>query len=88
MTHNYTIADVRGPAGHRHIDAPAETLEHSPLPWMARGLSETASGYGGHLTTTYKIHYCGRLYRVYCMCYSNSGTCYITVKGETIYIDG
>lgn len=54
----------------------------SPLWWHKQGLQQTASGYGGKLTTRYKTEYNGRLYRVYVMCYSNVGTAYIIVNGE------
>ena len=54
--------------------------------WQKRGLSQTASGYGKKLTTTKKIKYNGKWYRIYATQYSNAGTAYITVKGETIIV--
>ena len=51
-----------------------------------QGLTQTATGYGGKLTTPYKAMHNGRLYRVYCMCYSNSGTNYIISKGQRLII--
>jgi hypothetical protein len=54
----------------------------SPLRWHLKGLQQTASGYGGKLTSSKKTWFNGRLYRVYIMCYSNSGTAYIIVKGK------
>ena len=63
-----------------------EDCQHSPLAWQRRGLQETATGYGARLNTGYKINFCGRLYRVYCTCYSNSGTCWFKAKGRTIIV--
>jgi hypothetical protein len=57
------------------------------LPWQKQGLQQTATGYGGKLTTSKMVKYNGRWQRVYCMCYSNSGTCYILVKGKKIIVD-
>jgi len=54
--------------------------------WQERGLMETATGYGNKLRTSRMIHYVGRWRRVYCRCYSNSGTCYIIVKGKEIIV--
>lgn len=53
-----------------------ETIE-KPLWWQDRGLSFTASGYGKRIPTRYMVRYKGKLRRVYCCIYSNSGTCYI-----------
>ena len=36
-----------------------------------------ASGYGNRIPTDFMIKYQGRWRRVYCCCYSNSGTLYI-----------
>jgi hypothetical protein len=52
-----------------------------------RGLQQTASGYGSKLTTHYMIKLNNRLYRVYCMIYSNSGTLYIISKGVRYILD-
>lgn len=48
-----------------------------PLWWQERGLSYTATGYGGRIPTTYKVQVDGRWRRVYCAVWSNAGTCYI-----------
>jgi hypothetical protein len=61
-------------------------LVHVPLWWHLKGLSQTASGYGSKLTTPYKVEHEGRMYRVYCVCWSNAGTLYILPKGERLYI--
>lgn len=55
---------------------------------VPRNLSQT--GYGNKIATQYKIKIGGRLHRVYCRIYSNSGTCYIIKNGielGTYYID-
>lgn len=57
------------------------------LPWQKTGLQQTASGYGGKLTTSYKISYEGKLYRIYCTCYGNSGSCWFVSKGMKIWVN-
>lgn len=44
-------------------------------------LGQTASGYGKKLKTQWIVRIGARWHRVYCVCYSNSGTCYIVRKG-------
>lgn len=44
-------------------------------------------GYGYKIPTQYRVMYCGRIYRVYCMQYSNSGSIYIKVKGRVVFVD-
>lgn len=73
-------------AGGNRISCNLKNLVHSPLPWQKQGLQETASGYGKKLTTVWKIHYCGKLHRIYCCCFSNNGTAYILSHGERIVI--
>lgn len=55
--------------------------------WQKRGLMYTATGYGSKIPTRYMVQWKGRWYRVYCSIFSNSGTCFIVSKKETIYID-
>lgn len=62
------------------------TLIDAPLWWHERGLQKTASGYGKKIPTRHKVNYKGRLRRVYCDVFSNSGHCYIIVKGEKITV--
>lgn len=49
------------------------------LPWQARGLSYTRTGYGRRIPTTYQIKPIGsrRWRRVYVCIFSNSGTAFI-----------
>lgn len=61
-------------------------LIYSPLWWHERGIQQTASGYGRKLTTAYKVEHNGRLYRVYCICFSNSGSLYILPGGKRLYL--
>ena len=62
-------------------------LFYCPLWYHERGLMQTASGYGRKLTTSYCIHFNGKLHRVYCCCFSNPRTCYIVSKGRKIIVD-
>jgi len=63
-------------------------LIYSPLWWHEQGRMQTATGYGKKLTTPYKVEHNGRLYRVYCACFSNSGTLYILPGGKPLYLAG
>lgn len=71
----------------KSISIDEKDLIYSPLPWQKMGLQQTASGYGRKLTTTKKYRLNGRLYRVYCCQYSNSGTAYIIVDKECIVLN-
>jgi hypothetical protein len=57
-----------------------------PLWWQERGLSYTASGYGAKIPTSKKVKFRGRLHRVYCTIYGNSGSRWIKLKGEKYYV--
>ena len=61
-------------------------LIDAPLEWQARGLHETATGYGSKLTTRHKVEHNGKLYRVYAACYGNSGSLYIVKHGRRLYL--
>lgn len=62
-------------------------IKESLLWWQAQGLQQTATGYGSKLATSKMLRYNNRWHRIYCMCYSNSGTCYILVRGKRIIVD-
>jgi hypothetical protein len=49
---------------------------------------QTASGYGNKLQTSYMVQIDGvsRWYRIYCICWSNSGSIYVLVKGQRFFI--
>ena len=64
------------------MDITKNDLIVSPLWYHTRGLMQTASGYGRKLSTEWKIKYAGRLRRIYCCCFSNSGSLYIIVNGK------
>lgn len=83
----FTIKDTKPFAGHLGIFCDKEDLVSSPLEWQKMGLQETATGYGGKLTTTYKIHYDGKLYRLYCTCYSNNGSVWFIARGQMIFVN-
>ena len=61
-------------------------LVFDPPTWMGQGLVETVGGYGNRLNSGYKIHFNGRLYRVYVTIYSNIGTMWFKVKGRKIMV--
>lgn len=50
-----------------------------------------ASGYGKKITTDYMVRFNDdpkkRLYRVYCVCFSNSGSLYVIKGKDTLYIN-
>lgn len=41
-----------------------------------------ASGYGPKIRTSYMVRINNRNHRLYCMCWSNSGTLWVKVKGN------
>ena len=51
-------------------------------------INRSATGYGSKIPTQYKIQLAGcKLWRrVYCICYSNSGTLYCLVKGQRLFL--
>jgi len=69
----------------RYKETPSHLID-APLWWHLEGRSQTATGYGRKLTTPYKVEHNGRLYRVYCVCFSNSGTLYILPGGVPLYL--
>ncbi len=56
------------------------------LDWQKRGLQQSATGYGAKLTTGYKINFNGKLFRVYCTCYGNAGSCWFISRGRKIFV--
>jgi len=67
------------------------TLHRRPVP--KRGIMQLSpgqgeDGYGRKITTDICLKFKGekRERRVYCVCFSNSGSNYIIVKGETLYL--
>lgn len=58
------------------------TIEDRPLWRHVQGLQQTATGYGGHLTSRHVVRLPdGSTRRVYIACYSNAGTAYVTFNG-------
>lgn len=58
------------------------------MPHHVRGLSWTASGYGARIPTVYMVQVQGKWRRVYAICYSNAGTCFIGKRyDQTAIID-
>lgn len=58
-------------------------VKEAPLWWHKRGLSYTASGYGGRIPTLYMVRHNGKWRRVYCAIYSNVGTTYIGKRWQS-----
>ena len=56
-----------------------------PPAWLAAGLQQTASGYGGRLNTGYMVHALGRWRRLYCACWSNAGSVYVIARGRKVF---
>lgn len=84
----FTAADVQDLASEfPRIYLDSSELVDAPLWWHLEGLSQTASGYGRKLTTSHKIHYEGKLYRIYATCFSNAASHWFTVKGKRIYVN-
>ena len=57
------------------------------LPWQARGLMYTRTGYGKKIPTSKQLFILNRWRRVYCDIFSNSGVCYVIVDGQEINVD-
>ena len=81
---HFTKADVNE-YGHLYADR-SELLIDEPA-WMKAGLQQTATGYGKRLNSGLKIHYEGKLYRIYITQYSNAGTAWFTVRGNRILVN-
>jgi hypothetical protein len=71
-----------------YIEYEKKDLIVKELYWQKLGLQQTATGYGSKLSTRYMLKIGNRLYRVYCACYSNSGSCYIIKKGKMLHLRG
>lgn len=84
----FTDADVsNSDSDYPRIYAERSELVEEPLSWQKQGLQQTASGYGAKLTSSLKINFNGKLYRLYVTIYSNNGSTWFTVKGRRIYVD-
>ncbi len=79
----FTSADLRNG---NHLYVLTSELVDAQSAWMARGLQQTASGYGARLNTGRKIYYNGKLYQLYATCFSNAASVWFTVKGQRIYV--
>lgn len=66
---------------------PGAVRVYRPLAWQTAGLQQTASGYGRRLTSAYCVRLSdGRMRRVYVTLFSNSGTSWITLGGQTFVV--
>jgi len=57
------------------------------LPWQARGLMYTRTGYGKKIPTTKQLFILNRWRRVYCDIFSNSGVCYVIIDKQEVNIN-
>jgi hypothetical protein len=69
-----------------YISANVGDLVDCPLWWHRQGLIQTSSGYGGKLTSRYKISLDGKLRRLYHTCYGNAASTWFTLKGEKVHV--
>lgn len=67
-----------------YIDYGHKDLIEKELWWQKQGLQYTSTGYGSKIPTSKMLRHNNRLYRVYCMVYSNNGSCYI-IKDKQLY---
>lgn len=49
---------------------------------------QTRTGYGSRLPSSWELRIAKRWYRVRVMCWSNSGTAYVTVRGHRLLLGG
>lgn len=88
MPRAFTESDIQpSPSWDGRITCDRSDLIDAPTWWQSKGLQQTASGYGRKLLTPYKLSLNGRLLRVYCCCFSNSGTCYVITRGRSVIVD-
>ena len=83
---NVTVHGALPNCGSLSIEYPKDLI-YAPLWWQARGLSQTASGYGGNLTGSYKINFEGKKYRIYHTCYGNASCAWFITKGKKIFVN-
>lgn len=65
---------------------PSDVKEASMWHHLA-GLSWTATGYGRRIPTSRMVRWKGIWRRVYCVIFSNIGTCYIVSKGQRYIVE-
>jgi hypothetical protein len=70
----------------KYIDYEEKNLIERRLWWQKQNLSYTASGYGKKIPTTKMLKIGKKLYRIYCMIYSNSGSCYIEKNKQKFFL--
>lgn len=70
----------------KYLQEPYEIVDR-PLKWHLQGLQQTASGYGRKLISPRCVKLPdGRERRIYITCFSNSGSAWITLNGETLWL--
>jgi hypothetical protein len=64
------------------IEGQSLSATYRPLWWHEKGLSYTASGYGGKIPTPWVVRVGSKTHRIYVAQYSNLGTAYIQRGGK------
>lgn len=65
------------------------TFIRKPVPrygMMQLAPGQSPTGYGKKISANYMAVIGKQKHRVYCVCYSNSGSLYVFVKGEAFYL--
>lgn len=77
----FTIEDIDRPDSDlKRIFLQKEEVIDSPLPCHKQGPAFNSSGYGKKIPTPYKIHFEGKLYRIYVSVFGNAGSAWIQTK--------
>lgn len=69
-----------------HVCDDTHAIE-APLDWQLSGLQQTATGYGAKLTTSKKVWFNGRYYRLYATCYGNAASTWFTAKNVKYWVN-
>lgn len=66
-----------------HDIHPAATLVSAPYTGHN---GSNVDGYGKRIKTPWKVRIGNRFHRLYCMCWSNSGTLWVNIKGNKVIV--
>lgn len=74
-----------------HLTEKFDGVEFFKKPVPRLGMMQLApgqgsDGYGKKISTDYMAKVNGRNHRVYCICFSNSGSLYVVVGGKNYYV--
>lgn len=82
----FTESDVVKTGEFERIYADKSELVYDPPEWMKQGKLESKDGYGSKLNSGFKIHFNGKLRRIYVTIYGNAGTSWFMTKGRKIIV--